>query len=231
MTRPIPIDALLTGTIAPLGPRAAPSGIAKAPVTGPLTLGHVGLEGDVQGDLRVHGGPEKAVHHYPHDHYAAWRAVLGPHPLLDRPGAFGENISTTGITEADVAIGDVFALGAARVQVSQGRQPCWKLNARFDLKDLALQVQKSGRTGWYYRVLEEGLVAPGDAMRCIERPSPQWTVERTWRVLYVNMLDPDELAAMAALPNLAANWQSYAAKRLASRKAEDWGKRLNAPGP
>lgn len=227
MAHSTPIDALLTGAIAPLGPRAAPSGIAKRPVAGPLVLGYTGFAGDVQGDLRVHGGPEKAVHHYPRDHYAAWMAELGAHPLLDQAGAFGENISTSGLTEADVAIGDVFALGSARVQVSQGRQPCWKLNARFGVKDLALRVQKTGRTGWYYRVLEAGTVAPGDAMVCIERPTPDWTLERTWRVLYVDMLDPDELSAMAVLPNLAAGWQAYAAKRLASRKVEDWDKRLN----
>lgn len=118
-------------------------------------------------------------------------------------------------------------MGTALVQVSQGRQPCWKLNARFGIKDMALQVQKTGRTGWYYRVLEPGTVAPGDSLRRVERPTPDWTVERTWRVLYVDMLDPDELAAMASLPNLAAGWQGYAAKRLASRRVEDWDKRLN----
>ena len=107
-----------------------------------------------------HGGPEKAVHHYPFDHYEAWRTELGDIGLLRQPGAFGENLSAVGLTEADVAVGDVFRLGSAIVEVSQGRQPCWKLNERFGQPTVAKSVQASGRTGWYYRVIETGLVAP-----------------------------------------------------------------------
>jgi MOSC domain-containing protein YiiM len=174
----------------------------------------------------VHGGPEKAVHHYPHDHYATWVDDVGENPRLEMPGAFGENISTTGLTEHNVAVGDRFRLGSALVEVSQGRQPCWKLNARFDITDMAIRVQKSGRSGWYYRVLEEGIVSEGDTMRLVERLSPEWTLHRVWHLLYVDMLNYEELALMAQIPHLADGWKRYAVRRLENRKVEDWSARL-----
>ncbi|PWL16934.1 MOSC domain-containing protein [Falsochrobactrum shanghaiense] len=220
------IEALLIGGIAPLGARQAPSGIDKKPVSGRLKVLREGLDGDAQGDRRVHGGPEKALHHYPREHYADWRADIGDNPRLDAAGAFGENLSTSGLTEHNVAIGDRFRLGGAIIEVSQGRQPCWKLNARFDLPDMAIRVQKTGRTGWYYRVVEEGEVEAGDTMVLIERLSPEWTLHRLWHLLYVDMLNYDELALMARLPHLADGWKRYAVRRLENRKVEDWSSRL-----
>ncbi|MCX2697333.1 MULTISPECIES: MOSC domain-containing protein [Ochrobactrum] len=220
------LESLLAGQIAPLGPRAAPSGIDKKPISGPVRLLREGLECDEQGDRKVHGGPEKAIHHYPHDHYALWREDIGDHPCFDAPGAFGENISTTGLTEHNVAIGDRFRLGTALVEVSQGRQPCWKLNARFDVPDMATRVQKTGRTGWYYRVLEEGVVSADDTITRVERLSPEWTLHRVWHLLYVDMLNYDELARMANLAHLADGWKRYAIRRLENRKVEDWSSRL-----
>ncbi|MTH64499.1 MOSC domain-containing protein [Paracoccus shanxieyensis] len=217
---------LLTGRAAPLPGSDKRSGIDKRPVHAPLALGTEGLAGDEQADRRVHGGPEKAVHHYPFDHYAAWRADLGALALLDAPGAFGENISTRGLTEADVAVGDIFRLGGALVQVSQGRQPCWKLTHRFGVPKLARLVQDSGRTGWYYRVLQPGKVGPGDGLELIDRLAPEWTVQRLWRALYVDRLNLPELQGIAALDVLAEGWRSYAARRLDSGKVEDWSARL-----
>ncbi|OYR21142.1 MOSC domain-containing protein [Brucella thiophenivorans] len=222
----IRINSLLAGKIAPLGARQAPSAIDKKAVSGPVRLLRDGLECDEQGDRKVHGGPEKAVHHYPHDHYALWREDVGDHPHLDATGAFGENISTTGLTEHNVAIGDRFRLGTAVVEVSQGRQPCWKLNARFDIPDMAMRVQKTGRTGWYYRVLEEGVVSDNYTMQLVERLSPEWTLHRVWHLLYVDMLNYDELALMAEVPHLADGWKRYAVRRLENRKVEDWSSRL-----
>ena len=109
---------LLTGRAAPLSDSDALSGIVKTPVARPLALGPEGFAGDEQADRRVHGGIEKAVHHYALDHYADWQAELGALPPLDAPGGFGENISTSGLTEAEVAVGDTFRLGTALVQVS-----------------------------------------------------------------------------------------------------------------
>ena len=221
-----PLEAILTGNIAPLGERNVPSGIKKSAVKGPLWLGASGFTGDHQADTRVHGGPEKAVHHYPRDHYAAWKREIGDHPLLASPGAFGENLSTFGLNEETVALGDVFRLGEAVVEVSQGRQPCWKLNSRFGVGTMAYQVQKTGRTGWYYRVLQEGMVSSEDQLERIERPLPAWPLKRLWQILYVKTLDRGELAEMAALSKLPDGWRRYAQRRLASGRVEDWSRRL-----
>ncbi len=218
---------LLIGGLRPLGPRGEPSGIAKSSVKGPVLLGAEGLAGDAQGDRKHHGGPEKALHHYPFEHYACWRQEIGHNDVLAGPGAFGENISTTGIDEDAVAIGDVFAIGGAVVEVSQGRQPCWKLNERFGLKHMAKSVQTTGRTGWYYRVLQTGMVAAGDQIERIDRQSPDWTIGRIRRAFYVDTLNRDELQAIAVLPRLAANWRDYATRRLATGTVEDWSKRLS----
>lgn len=217
---------LLTGPIAPLAGSAATSAIAKTPVAGRLWLGPEGFAGDAQADRRVHGGPEKAVHHYPFDHYAAWRADLGDLALLRASGAFGENVSATGLTEDGVAVGDIFRLGGALVQVSQGRQPCWKLNHRLGVPDMARRVQDTGRTGWYYRVLRPGFVSPGDDLDLTDRLAPDWTLRRLWRAMYVDRLNRAELEAIAALDVLAEGWRRYAQRRLDSGRVEDWRPRL-----
>ncbi|MFN3273165.1 MAG: MOSC domain-containing protein [Paracoccus sp. (in: a-proteobacteria)] len=225
MTNPEVI--LLTGRAAALPGSDALSGIVKAPVDGPLALGTEGLEGDEQADRRVHGGIEKAVHHYPFDHYAAWQAELGALPALAGPGGFGENISTSGPSEATVAVGDIFRLGTALLQVSQGRQPCWKLNRRFGTPDMARRVQQSGRTGWYYRVLAPGIAAPGDRLELVDRLAPDWTLHRLWHALYVDRLNRGELQGIAALDVLAEGWRKYAVRRLSSGRVEDWTQRLD----
>jgi len=217
---------LLTGRVSVLPGSDKTSGIDKHPVQAALALGLSGFQGDEQADLRVHGGPEKAVHHYPRDHYDAWRADLGALAVLDAPGAFGENISLTGPTERSVAVGDVFRLGTALVQVSQGRQPCWKLNLRFGVPDMARRVQTTGRTGWYYRVLEPGQVAPGDRLELVDRLAPDWSLWRLWHTLYVDRMNLPELQAMAGLEVLAEGWRRYALRRVESGQVEDWSKRL-----
>lgn len=221
------VASLHVGSVRPLGPKAIPSGIVKHPVEHARHLASTGFVGDEQGDRRNHGGPDKAVHHYPFDHYAAWRDELGDHPLLGAPGAFGENLSTSGLTEADVAFGDRFRLGAALVEVSQGRQPCFRLNLRFDVPDMALRVQRSGRSGWYYRVIEEGTVAPGDTLRRVERRHPEWTIDRLRRILYVDMFDRDALRALAAIADLPDRWRRIAEQRLRTGRVEDWTARLH----
>lgn len=217
---------LLTGRAAPLGDQGQLSGIVKTPVLGALPLGPEGFLGDEQADRRVHGGPEKAVHYYPQEHYPLWRQDLGDLPVLEAWGAFGENISARGLTEADVSVGDIFTLGSALVQVSQGRQPCWKLNKRFDQPDMARRVQGTGRTGWYFRVLQAGQVAPGDQLKLIDRIAPEWTLQRIWHVLYIDRMNLSELSAIAKLDVLADGWRRHAARRVESGMVEDWTKRL-----
>ncbi len=220
------VDTILVGTIRPLGARAAPSGIVKSPVAGPVMVGTNGVDGDHQGDLRVHGGPEKVVHHYPFDHYEAWRGEIGDDALLAAPGAFGENVSATGLTEEAVAIGDVFRWGQAVVEVSQGRQPCWKLNERFGNATMARRVQETGRTGWYYRVLQPGMVSPGDSLTLTDRNSPDWTLSRIWHAFYIDRLNLEELQGIATLERLGEGWRKHARRRLETRSVEDWTKRL-----
>jgi len=222
------VEAVLTGRAVDYTRPGSRSAIAKRPRQGPVLAGPEGLDGDEQGDRRVHGGPDKAIHHYPHDHYAAWRAELGPHPLLEAPGAFGENISTRGVTEADLCLGDRLRLGAAVVEVSQGRQPCWKLSDRFGIADLARRVQDSGRTGWYYRVLEPGPVQAGDVLELLERPWPDWPLTRLAGLLYRRTLDRAELEAALALP-LVPSWRKVFERRLEQGRTENWDARLHGP--
>lgn len=203
----IPVLSIQCGT--PVAFRGAEeSAIAKVPVEGPVRVTRLGLAGDAQADLAVHGGPDKALHHYPHDHYAWWRDAMVDHPLLEHPGAFGENLSTEGLVETDVAIGDVFRLGTALVEVSQGRQPCWKLDHRFERRDVLSGVIGSRRSGWYYRVLEEGEVTAGDALALVERPWPQWTVARVFGLLVAGdyKRDRESLDALGEVTALAESW-------------------------
>jgi len=224
------IRAVLVGQVAPLGRRGVDSGIFKKPVDNAVDATHTGLSGDQQGDKKNHGGPEKAIHHYPFDHYVPWREEmpkLAEH--LVREGAFGENISTDGLTEADVCIGDIYRLGTALVQISQGRQPCWRLNERFGDSTMARQVQSTGRTGWYYRVIEEGRVGSGDTIDLIDRPNEDWTVQRILHVLYHDTLNADDLVQLSELTHLADSWRKLASRRLERRSVEDWSSRLNTP--
>jgi MOSC domain-containing protein YiiM len=217
---------VLAGQVAPLGPDGPPSGIAKCAVAGPWHITRTGLAGDAQGDLRHHGGPEKALHQYPREHYAEWTAEIGPHPLFAAPGAFGENLSGQGWTEESICIGDVARFGSALLQVSQGRQPCFKLDLRFGRTGMARDVQRTGRTGWYWRVLEEGEASEGDAIVLIDRPQPYWSLSRLIRLLYRDIRNREELEAMAALPELTESWRTLARRRVEAGQVEDWTKRL-----
>lgn len=221
------VEAMFAGTPIPLGVSGAVSAIAKEALSPPWTITMTGLIRDAQADRVHHGGAEKALHHYPFEHYADWhteRPDLAPR--LAHTPAFGENISTIGRTEATVCIGDIYALGSVRLQVSQGRQPCWKLNERFGWSGMARAVQTTGRTGWYYRVLVEGVVEPGTPLVLIERPQPDWPLSRVIALLYRRLESFDELAALSQIPQLAQGWRQLSARRVASRKVEEWSSRL-----
>ena len=192
------------------------SAIAKTPVDGPVRIGPLGLEDDEQADLTVHGGADKAVHHYPADHYAFWRAELGDHPLLARGGAFGENVTGEGLTETQVCIGDRWRLGSALVEISQGRQPCWKLDHRFDGARVNAVMVRERRSGWYYRVVEPGAVAAGEAMQLVERPHPRWSVARVFGLLVAgdHKADRAALEALGEVGPLADAWKRRREKLL-----------------
>lgn len=225
---PIRLKSVLIGRAEPYTRPGTRSAIDKQPLQHSLHIAANGLEGDEQGDLRVHGGPDKAIHHYPFDHYAAWRGEIGSRDVLTRPGAFGENFSTLGWTEADVCIGDVVTAGDAVLELSQGRQPCWKLNDRFARPDMAMRVQASGRTGWYYRVLRAGRIAVGDELRVSARPHPEWSLQRLMALLHSREMDPAILKESLTLP-LTPSWRRLLEHRLQRRQSEDWTSRLSGP--
>ncbi|NOZ27173.1 MAG: MOSC domain-containing protein [Chloroflexi bacterium] len=185
--------------------RAWESAIAKEPVQGPIRLGSTGLAGDGQADRKNHGGPDKAVLAYAAAHYPLWRAELA---LPDLPhGAFGENFTIDGQTEESVCIGDVYAIGDVRVQVSQPRQPCWKIARRWRIKDLTARVVETGRIGWYLRVLAEGYVEAGMPVTLLERPFPQWTVARAMAVVQNRRQDREAALELASCPVLSQEWR------------------------
>lgn len=224
------IKHLLTGAVQPYGGNGRCSAIDKHFVDGPLWLDIEGFHGDEQADRRHHGGPEKAVHHYAFEHYPAWQRELPHSSRWQQPGAFGENLVTTpGMTEDSVCVGDIYQLGGAVVQVSQARQPCWKLNLRFDERRMARLVQSSGRTGWYYRVLEPGEVSAGQTVELLTRPQASWTLSRLLRALYVDTLNYAELQAISELAELTESWRQLALKRCAQQQVEDWGRRVEVP--
>ena len=217
---------LRIGRPKPLGMAGALSAIDKHKVAGALAAGPLGLDGDEQADRKHHGGPDKAIHAYAVTHLSGWADELPAQAERFRPGAFGENLVIGGASEANVCLGDRWRIGSALVEVSQGRQPCWKLNLRFDVADMARRVQESGRTGWYFRVIEPGLIAAGDRGALVTRPHPAWTLNRTSHLLYHDRMNRLALAELAQLPGLPDNWRRLAQARLSSGRTEDWSRRL-----
>lgn len=203
------IQVGLPRTIA--GDKPWTTGFFKQAVTEPLWLGSINLTGDAQGDLVHHGGPHKAVCVYPAAHYPFWREQLVLPEL--KHGDFGENFTLGELTESDVCIGDVWTIGQAQVQVSQPRQPCWKLARRWDIKDLALQVQQTRRTGWYLRVLVEGIVQPGGEMELVERQHPQWTIAAANQLMHHDRHNLHDAALLAAVPELSPSWKKTLTNR------------------
>lgn len=207
------VDGLFVGTPAPLGtgPRRVLSAIRKEPVpAAALALGETGLEGDRQADLTVHGGPDKAVYMYPATHYAYWAAEgydLGP-------GGVGENASVSGQDEWSVRIGDIWAWGEARVQVSQPRSPCHKFALRAGRREAVAQMISSGLCGWYLRVLRPGRVPASGALRLLARDGAAPTVRELFTTSFARDCDPGVLLHMVSTPALAEQWRTGALTRL-----------------
>jgi len=174
--------------------------IIKQRVDIPVNVRTENIDGDQQADLVHHGGPDKAICAYPLHNYVFW---IREFPGIDwQAGYFGENLTLSGIGEADVCIGDSFEVGSCVLQISQPRQPCWKLSRRWKLPKLAVRVQQTGRTGWYLRVLNEGLLESGQVMKLIERSNPRWTIASANDVMFAkprNFVDDQDLAACQLL--------------------------------
>lgn len=200
-----------SGLVADPTQRIWRTGIFKRPLSGPIWLGRHNLRGDGQADLIHHGGIDKAVCAYPSEHWSHWQAILPPDQLGG--GAFGENFTLEGLTETDVCIGDVFAIGSAVVQISQPRQPCWKLARRWQIKDLALQVERTGFTGWYFRVLQEGTVEPDASVQLRDRPCPEWTIATANRIMHRERSHPADAERLSLCPFLSSAWQQTMRQR------------------
>lgn len=185
------------------------SAFFKRDVAGPVMLRTLNLDGDGQADLANHGGPDQAALCYSANHYPAWEAELGralPH------GGFGENFTIDGCDETSVCLGDVYSTGEALLQVSAHRGPCYKIGYRWQLPELLELVRASGRTGWYVRVLREGLVQAGETFVLLERPNPGWSMARVYQAWEGRRKNPAEAMGIADCEGAAAGYLEGLAK-------------------
>lgn len=177
------------------------TGIYKKPVQGSVQLHTLGFEGDGQADLKHHGGPDKAVCAYPLEHYSYWEQQLGKKLEYS---AFGENITTTGLLETEVCIGDVYEIGTTLLQVSQPRYPCFKLSQKHGPADLPAQVLDTKYSGFYFRVIREGEISAGDLIVKKESRAGSATVAHVLHLMQVGLQEEAALAALVDLEPLSA---------------------------
>ena len=194
--------------------KAITTGIFKEPVAGRVAVRALNLDGDRQADLTAHGGREKAVYAYPAEHYAYWRAEL-PGIALEH-GAFGENLTTEGLLEDDVQVGDRFRVGSAELIATQPRLPCYKLAARFQRADIVKRFLASRRTGFYFAVAREGEVAAGDAIERLARGDGGLSIALVTQLYLGEDDDRDALRRAAGTAALPASWRAHFRERLGS---------------
>jgi len=209
------------GRVAPLGPDGERSAFVKHAISGPVKVGFTGVQGDEQADLKVHGGPDKAVYGYGAAHYAAWQAEFPQNAALFVPGGVGENLAIAGLDESMMCVGDVHAIGTVLLQACQPRQPCHKLALRFDNNQLPKAMVRNGRSGWYYRVLQEGVITPGDRVTLHDRPNPDFPFSRLVALVNHGDFRAGELEQMAKMAGLAVNWQQRAREMLRKKGRQD----------
>lgn len=187
------------------------SAIRKQAVQGSVAVRRTSLAGDEQADLKHHGGPDKAVLAYAAHHFDEWNREFPDRAFA--AGSFGENLTLSGCSESDCCIGDIIRIGDCQLQISQPRQPCWKLSRLWSLPKLAVRVQQTGRTGWYLRVLQEGTIEAGLPIELIERPFPALTVAWASSVMYSKPRIPEDDRRLAACEALSESWKSTLNKR------------------
>lgn len=202
-----------------------PSAIGKIQIDGELTLGDLGLEGDEQAEKKIHGGPDRALCHYPREHYAHWARELPQQADLFCAPAFGENLSTEGLTEKNVYIGDIFRWGEALIQVTQPRSPCFKLNYHFAVSDMAQLMQNSGKTGWLYRVVAGGRVS-GDAPLALVSRLSDVSVHEAGAIAWQMPFDDEQYHRLLSAAGLSVSWSRTMQKRRLSGKIENNSRRL-----
>ncbi|QHW34547.1 MOSC domain-containing protein [Paenibacillus rhizovicinus] len=201
----------------PFGKKEVVTGINKKPHDNALLVSAGGISGDAQGDLVHHGGSDKAVCVYSAVHFPYWAQRWGREV---HAGDFGENFTVSSLTEHTLCIGDIVAVGQALVQVSQPRQPCFKLGMKHGLPRLQLDVEENGFTGFYFRVLEEGLVSRGDTLTLRKRHAAAITVAEANRVMHKDKYDREGIASLLSVAELAESWRQSLTKRLAKLDEE-----------
>ncbi len=188
------------------------TGIFKEPVAGRVMMRTLNLDGDRQSDLSVHGGPQKAVYVYPSEHYDFWKQEL---PDMDLSwGVFGENLTTTGLLETEIHIGDKFRIGTGEVMVTQPRMPCYKLGIRFGRPDIIKRFLLSERSGFYLSVLKEGEVGAGDEFQLLEKNTSGVRVVDVTRLFSTDKENVDLMLRAIATEALPESWREYFLKRL-----------------
>jgi MOSC domain-containing protein YiiM len=207
---PAVVHSVQTGRIKPLGVQRIPSGFVKEDRQDRVGVGPLGLDGDQQADLINHGGPEKAVYGYALSQYDGWRRDFPGLAGDFKVGAMGENLTVAGMDENDICVGDIHAVGSSKLQVCQPRQPCFKLALRFGNKLLPKTMVRHRRSGWYYRVIEEGAVRAGDKVELTDRPNPGFPFLRLVEIVYHGQATPQELEQLAGMPGLASQWRDLA---------------------
>ena len=191
--------------------RAWDTSFFRTPSVEPRWLYTTHLQGNVQADTKNHGKPDQAVLLYAAAHYPLWQRELGLPEIGS--GGFGENFTIDGLSEDTACIGDTYAIGKARIQVTGPRYPCWKIERRWRVEGLTARVAETGHTGWYCRVLQEGMVEPGLPVRLLDRPYPEWTVALTNDFGHSRNADLATAKALAACPLLNEFWQKLVVRR------------------
>ena len=202
---PVIVSGIFSGRVGLLPGESRGSAIAKDALAGPARIGRDGLEGDEHADPRAHGGPEKAVHLFPLEHYDALAGAF-PEARHLHPGGLGENLSTRGITEDTACIGDIFSLGSVRLQIAQPRTPCWKIDARCGVEGVAAHVAEHGLAGWYFRVLEPGECSAGDVLTHVKRLPGAVSLARFNHSLREARPSLQLLDLLVSAPGLTPDW-------------------------
>lgn len=199
--------------------------IKKHAVVDNIELTKLGLVGDEQAEKRVHGGPDRALCHYPCEHYEFWQREYPELKYLLRASAFGENISTIGMTEDNVYMGDLYQWGTAVIQVTQPRSPCFKLNDLTQQADFSWVMQTSGKIGWLYRVIQPGTVSVNDPLVLLNRSSDV-SIAETTAIAFHQPYDEANTRRLLLAAGLSASWTATMIKRLQTQQVESFDRRL-----
>ncbi|MEC6906744.1 MOSC domain-containing protein [Photobacterium piscicola] len=199
--------------------------INKSLAKGRLYLSLEGLEGDECADLRHHGGVERALHHYPLEHYVYWKQKYNIDIDWVAPG-MGENLSSNGMTEETVCLGDLYQWGEAVIEVSQPRSPCFKLNKRWGIDDFSMDMQELSRCGWLYRVIQAGMVSVDDPLVLISQEPNAMTLREVCDIFFGDPLNKEGLLKLKQQRKLSDSWASKVIARLENNEVERWDFRL-----